>query len=57
MDLLIVCADHKELAEGYVREDVVSFVLATGETTLLPEVGELVKQRAGGFQVQDIFPG
>lgn len=52
-----MCADHKELAEGYVREDVVSFVLATGETTLLPEVGELVKQRAGGFQVQDIFPG
>lgn len=38
-----MCSDHKELAEGYVREDVVGLVLATGEATLLPEVGELVE--------------
>lgn len=43
------CSDHEELAEGYVWEDVVGFVLSTCDATLLPEVGELVEEGAGGF--------
>jgi len=57
LDMLMKCSDHEELAEGYVREDVVGFVLATCDATLLPEVGKLVEERTAGFQVQHILPG
>lgn len=35
-------AHHEELAEGDVGKDVVGFVFATRDPTLLPEVGKLV---------------
>lgn len=49
--------DHKKLAEGDVREDVVRLVLAAGDARLLPEVRELLEQRPAGSQVQHILPG
>lgn len=52
-----VRTDHKELAEGDVREDVVRLVLATGDARLLPEVWELLEQRPAGSQVQHVLPG
>lgn len=48
---------HEELAEGDVGENVVGFVFATGDPTLLPEVGELVLQRPAGPQVEHKLPG
>ena len=48
--------DHEELAEGDVREDVVSLVLAAHGPTLLPKVRELVEQRPTRPQVQHILP-
>lgn len=50
-------AHHEELAQGDVRENVVGFVFATGDPTLLPEVRELVLQRSAGAQVEDKLPG
>lgn len=44
-------SDHKELAEGDVREDVVRLVLATGLAGLLPEVRQLLEQRPTGSKV------
>ncbi len=38
-------------------ENVVGFVFATRDSTLLPEVGELVLQRAARSQVEDELPG
>lgn len=35
--------DHEELAERDVGEDVMSFVLATHDATLLPELRELME--------------
>jgi len=55
--MLMKCSDHEELAERYVRKDVVGFVLSTCDATLLPEVGELVEEGTAGFQVQHILPG
>lgn len=49
--------DHKKLAEGDVREDVVRLVLAAGDARLLPEVRELLEQWPAGSQVQHILPG
>lgn len=49
--------DHKKLAEGDVREDVVRLVLAAGDARLLPEVRELLEQRPAGSQVQHVLPG
>lgn len=49
--------DHEELAEGDVGEDVVCLILATGDTGLLPEVRQLLKQRPTGSQIQHIFSG
>lgn len=48
---------HEELAEGDVRENVVGFVFAACDPTLLPEVGELVLQRPAGSQVENKLPG
>lgn len=47
---------HEELAQGDVGENVVSFVFATGDSTLLPEMGELVLQGSAGPQVEDKLP-
>jgi len=57
LEMLMKCSDHEELAERYVRKDVVGFVLSTCDATLLPEVGELVEEGTAGFQVQHILPG
>lgn len=38
-------------------ENVVSFVLPTDLLRLLPELGELLSQGAGGAQVEDVLPG
>lgn len=48
---------HKELAKGDMWEDVVSFVLPTDLLRLLPELRQLLRQGAGGAQVQDVLPG
>lgn len=48
---------HEELAQGDVGENVMGFVFATGDPTLLPEVGELVLQRPAGSQVENKLPG
>lgn len=48
---------HEELAQGDVGENVMGFVFATGDPTLLPEVGELVLQGPTGSQVEDKLPG
>lgn len=38
-------------------EDVVRLVLATGDAGLLPEVRELLEQRAAGPQIQHVLSG
>lgn len=48
---------HEELAQGDVGENVMGFVFATGDPTLLPEMGELVLQRSAGPQVENKLPG
>lgn len=48
---------HEELAQGDMGENVMGFVFATGDPTLLPEVGELVLQRSAGSQVENKLPG
>lgn len=40
-----------------MRKDVVRLVLAAGHARLLPELGELVRERAAGPQIQNILPG
>ena len=48
---------HKELTKGDMWENVVSFVLPTDLLWLLPELGQLLSQGAGGAQVEDVLPG
>lgn len=48
---------HEELAKGNMWENVMSFVLPTDLLWLLPELGQLLSQGAGGAQVEDVLPG
>lgn len=46
---------HEELAESNMGENVVGFVLATGDPALLPEMGKLVLKGPAGSQVEDVL--